>query len=1817
MRRVFILIVLSGLMLVLGEFSSPSLEAVEDAVHPKSLAAFGFLLLAAFTIGEMVTFIQFPRVVGFLIAGILFGPFSPIEGLRFFSYRIASELSNINDLAIGLIALMAGGELRVKQLKKDIKAILLIIVSQLVIILPVVLLSFGFGYGLFLDSATVPDLTILIALGLLIGTLAVGNSPAISVNIVQDTRSQGPMTNLNLGVTIAKDLVVVVAVAVATAISIQVITSAEPYRPALEKPPVEGTGRLEGQLTLPETYAGEWQRVTVKIGPDEAIQTAQPNAEGRFELRDIPATRQLLRVEHPDLPTHRVPLTITDGETLEIEPLLLGRARSVEGRVVLPEVDDASGTTVTFPGLEPVNVLSDGTFKLQDLPSGRYEISVEHPDFKVLNEPVTLEHNAELVIEAPLELEPRDTIVDAIVHLMVVEIIPSLLFGLALGIFILLYLYFVKKEVIFFLVGLIFVGMLVAKQNHMEAILVFIVAGFIVENMGLLFEPLGDLLERRVWRKRKNVRERRERFDHLLHELHHYGHHMIHEIEKGGLPVFVVFFATAGAKLNLEQIFKVWEIAVLIVAVRAVFMLISTRIGNALAKSPPQVSRNLGLGFFSQAGVSLGLMLIIKARLDQATTFTADGVTYPGIGSDIFEPVVMGIVGINLMFGPVFLKISLTRAKEVDKRADDADEHEESDGHEEAHTEPGPQEEEVPQDDERSKLLELLDPASALRELEFLEPEPGLEEPSVFEIPGGLDPKLIEGLEPISGTLDRAVTLFNARFVEHHRRDQTQALNRMRDTFRQEFSHLPERLASTDNIESQRAILRRTRVHLANAFHEILITEHDPTSDASLKLAKETFTNLIRNVRTRMRNLNHLSVPERVEIYAKANGDSWFRRLRKKRHAAQVKSANASGRPRYRAVNLPQLARFYITTPLTHRLVPIANQAGYLTFFFWRKAMVLSKRIDNLFDLLIELEEEATEPTPEASAEGDDPQEDAETPAEEDAEATPPIVVRLEQLRIEIEEEFDFAHKDVQTFTSELTQRLVLLLQGSMKDLIEACSIAGTFLLPERATNTSRIFELSRKGEREIPFVLEQWNRSSEGYAGILLTFLDLISLRNAITDHIHKTQTDLHAAIGTYLRPRPEIVLDYVHQALQLFDEKLHPEQDLEAAEQLIQRQKERLRKVVARRAIARLEKSRDSDHFNELLMKLVRNLHESCNEVRSSYEVIELDRLALREGARPDAVELHTLPLRELARELIVNEATLGLSGASSLILRAIDMTITGLSEVQRIIIFNLESALTELRQETRAAQDPELELNTTREAPASAPLAREFAVGGLQRAQARLEELLEYIDDTVVVQLTQLIADETLSQYKRLHKLATEARLKDINAFLAQRTTSLIDEEHGTGLRSLIPRARRRVRLFINTRVKPRVDLITSIFKHRLGLVEPTLAPPLEITREASFAAIQNDAIPITYRRLFTASPVTIEEFFIGFVDETEVFVEAWSRFQNNLPSSVLIHGEEGSGKTSFVDHALRKVKSQIRYDVVKRHFTHSVENESQLATNLAELLLGIDVDKEDAGIGGALDRLRSRMRNATTPRRIVVVEGLHNFFLRTLDGFDALRKFLLLVQETSDTFFWIVTINTDSYHYLEHLFTPAHYFSTLIPLVPQEQDSLRAIIEARHHVSGLKLRFSEHTGSSRARRRLPALLPTQRREEMLEEQFFIDLADFSQGNIILALYYWLRALQPVEDEEALDVIPIEPLDTAFINELDPQHLLALGAVITHGGLTLSEYARVSRRSLDDARGILTHLVRLNLIYVEYTHVETYLTNPVMFRPIAEVLRNRFIL
>lgn len=152
------------------------------------LLLLGFAILAGMAGGKVLQRFGIPRVVGYILIGLLLG--DNLAGLLPRDYL--TLLNPVSQIALGFIGFMVGGELKAEVFRKYGPKFLVILLCEGLL-------------AAILVGVAVTWLTGKPHLGLLLGALASATAPAATVNVLWEYRSRGPLTTTILAIVALDD----------------------------------------------------------------------------------------------------------------------------------------------------------------------------------------------------------------------------------------------------------------------------------------------------------------------------------------------------------------------------------------------------------------------------------------------------------------------------------------------------------------------------------------------------------------------------------------------------------------------------------------------------------------------------------------------------------------------------------------------------------------------------------------------------------------------------------------------------------------------------------------------------------------------------------------------------------------------------------------------------------------------------------------------------------------------------------------------------------------------------------------------------------------------------------------------------------------------------------------------------------------------------------------------------------------------------------------------------------------------------------------------------------------------------------------------------------------------------------------------------------------------------------------------------------------------------------------------------------------------------------------------------------------------------
>lgn len=176
------------------------------------LIVIGIAIVAGLLLSRLVKLVNLPNVTGYLIAGLIIGPYC----LGVFQSGTLEAVTSITSVALGFIAFSIGGEFKLSSLRRvGGKAVVITLFQALaaVLLVDVALIAFGIC-----DTPT----------ALLLGAIATATAPAATLMVVRQYRAQGPMTNTLLSVVAMDDAVGLAVFSISMSIAQTMISGVEP-----------------------------------------------------------------------------------------------------------------------------------------------------------------------------------------------------------------------------------------------------------------------------------------------------------------------------------------------------------------------------------------------------------------------------------------------------------------------------------------------------------------------------------------------------------------------------------------------------------------------------------------------------------------------------------------------------------------------------------------------------------------------------------------------------------------------------------------------------------------------------------------------------------------------------------------------------------------------------------------------------------------------------------------------------------------------------------------------------------------------------------------------------------------------------------------------------------------------------------------------------------------------------------------------------------------------------------------------------------------------------------------------------------------------------------------------------------------------------------------------------------------------------------------------------------------------------------------------------------------------------------------------------
>jgi hypothetical protein len=772
----------------------------------------------------------------------------------------------------------------------------------------------------------------------------------------------------------------------------------------------------------------------------------------------------------------------------------------------------------------------------------------------------------------------------------------------------------------------------------------------------------------------------------------------------------------------------------------------------------------------------------------------------------------------------------------------------------------------------------------------------------------------------------------------------------------------------------------------------------------------------------------------------------------------------------------------------------------------------------------------------------------------------------------------DQIQNDFDIFQTEIKKTSVTFLQNLSVNLDEIWIIAGSpYCLPQRFREkkiTQKQNVLIRKREKALPgweehlkSTYEEWLKDLElsdiQFQGIEIFNETLKFIKQKLNDKVHPVFRDIEENVGNTLRK--------IETGKTISDETLKSHILIEN------------RALVKNLRLQKLPQLMDAitqSNFQQTIRGFFLRMNALIEEMRNEYLIFrdrDLDH-------RPPDSSYVEVRLKDLIQDEIILSAEKEYKTLLDNFRQDLEGILRGVSSLDQIVEFNLEAAYNLLMEKSDKESIVE---------------ARKIAVEGLERTLGNLNELqgdlIKLISKTSE-KFSAIVQDIEFD----IQKLGDNEKIFELKLRLARAKTR---EKYKEIRRQIWIR----IKIVFPTVVKKFNQAVEKIKSGIFRIQKVTRLGPQEIESKDSIARFlistyqKINKMPYVYQRLFRLDPLEEKRFFYGRSDQIEELQSYFDQYKNGFSTSIAIIGEKGNGKTTILNFADKEIFKGV--EVIRIDSQKNITTENELVNILKKAFNYPSVN--------TLDEFDADLQN-DEKRRICCFENIHNLFTRTIDGFELIERFLLMISNTRSHIFWLITSGLYGWEYLDKVVNSSDYFKKVLYLKPLNRIEVMEIILKRHQVSGYGLWFEEPEKASRSRQ-YRKLTTDEEKQDYLKELFFEDLLDESGGNIKSAILFWLSALKKF-DEEKIDIAEEVGVDYSIIYRLTSDELFTLAALIQQEYLTHEQHARIFNQELNSSRSILGRLYKKGFLDRSDSK---YSVHPFMYLPVVKTLKTKNIL
>ena len=766
------------------------------------------------------------------------------------------------------------------------------------------------------------------------------------------------------------------------------------------------------------------------------------------------------------------------------------------------------------------------------------------------------------------------------------------------------------------------------------------------------------------------------------------------------------------------------------------------------------------------------------------------------------------------------------------------------------------------------------------------------------------------------------------------------------------------------------------------------------------------------------------------------------------------------------------------------------------------------------------------------------------------------------------------------SFYGTISSEVLITVDEIKKRTEQNWSLAGTRLLPNRKYNQRKINSkwrlLSKKQlinkiswEGNLKKLEDEWHKN-----------IDLAQLQLNAAGYWQETGQIIKNKFYSDIIPRFEEIDREIRETRKSFHYDLDSVEDKSEIKNSMLLLNRKLVKTLRDKHLPDLLALLDPDLFSQSFLGFIKRLFSEVESLPEEHIVLA----HVNTDPIPIKIKSDTVSLKEILQEEAFRSTELKLEDINTELRLGLDASSRSLSRMDQVIEYNLEGALNKIKEDQDKASWEEA-IDITRQ--------------GLERVEQTIDDLMSSLKAEIEKSLSNfdLIARDLQAE---IQNLGDNEKLLKLKIRLTRART-----------KAKIVEFRRQLWQYIRFFLPKLLRLMNTIFKtilERYSKVRQLARLDSEdIQSEISFTQYLTDVdnkinqMPYIYQRIFRTEPLEDNKFFIGRTAVLENLTKDFEDLKKNYHPLTALVGEKGSGKTSTLNYARRNIFKG--FSITEIDITETISTSSGLMEILKSSLNYHNVQSMDELI---------RVINSEKEHKICIIENIHNLFLRTIEGFHALDDLLLLISKTRRNMFWIVSCGRYAWEYLETVTKISSFYKRIIHLEDLSTDELKEMILSRHQISGYGIHYlpTDRIINTRQYKKITNPL---RQQQFLEDYFFKRLSESAEGNIRVAIYFWLSAIVKFEESEIKISLDMKS-ESQFLHQLPTDEIISLAAFIQHEYLDEEKHALIFNQEISDSSIHIEKLYKKGLLL---RNEEVFMIHPYLYRPVVRALKMRNII